>query len=222
MANPDRATGFTPVKHRNGGSWNNALAERALVNDETFDENAAGTIGIGTPVVVASTGSPATETGPLAGLVEVVQMTDEDTASVYGVVVGIGSAANGDTLNQEIGPYDPSNLEGPNFVTPAEVEASPLDKVLYIAPAQDWIFEAQVEAATENYVGQTYSLSGADDATAEQVNESTGRSNLELVTGDEVQLRCVGIPERPDNDPVLAAAKVLVQFVDPWTAAESQ
>jgi hypothetical protein len=229
MANPDRPRGFTPVRHINGGSWNNALAVRALVDDEGFDEAGAGawTIGIGTAVQYNAHEDAGA--GNLATLPSVLPLVDEDASGaglsklVYGVVVGIGNAASGDTLIPgETGPWDADLLGGPNLVTPAEIEADVDAYVLYIAPAKDWIFEIQNDSAEVLGVGVTGAVNTASSATV-NVNQTTGRDQTEFnLTADEVQLRIVEIPEYPDNDAELANARAHVMFVDAWPVAESQ
>lgn len=227
MANPDRPRGFTPVKHRNGGSWNNALAERAMVDATEFAvPTATWKIGIGTPVIATDEAAAATS-GPLANLRSVKPMVDEDVTGgavgVYGVVVGIGRPAGGDTLNQEVGPYDPQNLDDNGPVTDAEITADPDGTVLWIAPARDWIFSVQNDGAQTIQVGDVFDINMADDE-AEQVNALTGRSIVELTgaAGGE-NCRVVEVFEKLDNVTNDANAELLVMFVDPWgAAAESQ
>lgn len=226
MANPDRPRGFTPVRHKNGGSWNNALAERAMIDAVEFAvPTATWKIGIGTPVIatdeVADTGNSAAT----AHLKSVKPMTAGDTTGgevgVYGVVVGIGNLAAGDTLTGEGGPYDPDLLGGPNFVTDTEVTADPDKYVLYIAPAKDWIFEVQNNAAVTLQNGTIYALSVADDE-AEQIDPLTGRSIVEVAAAGN-NFRMVDLKESPNNDFDTANATMLGMFVDPFAGvAESQ
>ena len=225
MANPDRARGFTPVRHVNGGSWNNALAVRARVDDEEFDANAGWKLGIGSAVQYNAHEDVGSD--KLSYLPSVLPLVDEDESGaglsklVYGVIVGIGNVSNGDTLNQEVGPWDANNLEGPNHLTTAAVEADVSGHVLYIAPAKDWIFEIQNDAAEVLGIGVTGRVTN-DDNTVAAVDTNTGRSNQEFEVGGTAQLRIVDVPEYPDNDAELANARVHVMFVDAWPSAESQ
>lgn len=226
MANPDRPRGFTPVRHVNGGSWNNALASRAMVDATEFAvPTASWKIGIGTPVIatdeVADTGNSAST----AHLKSVKPMVDEDTTGgdvgVYGVVVGIGQAAAGDTLTGETGPWNAAQLEGPQFITDAEVTADPDKYVLYVAPAKDWVFSVQTSTALTLQNGTVYAINIADDE-AEQVDTATGRSIVE-VSGTGNNVRMVDLNEIPNNDYNTANAEMLVMFVDPFAGvAESQ
>lgn len=221
MANADRPRGFTPVRHLNGGSWNNALAVRCMPDDTDFGAATIDwAIGIGTPVLATDEAASATS-GPLSQLISVRPLVDEDvTVGVYGVVVGIGAAANGDTLNQETGPWDADDLTR-NHVLSTEVEADPDGFVLYVAPAKGWVFEVQHDGTGTFQPGDTMSVSAADDE-VQQVNLTTGISNLEVGTGDEAQFRVMEVPEYVDNDGTLANARLHGVFVDPWPVIESQ
>lgn len=225
MANPDRPRGFTPVRHVNGGSWNNALAERYTPDFADLDAATQDwAFGIGSPMTMTDEDAAATS-GPLANLGVCKPMVDEDNSGALvgtvGVVVGIGHVGGGDTLNQESGPWDADDLTRVGL-TASEVEADTDGWVLYIAPAKGWIFEAQtaLALATVN-VGDLLDINVADDE-AVQVG-ATGKSNVELTTASNNNVRVVGIKESPDNDMELANADLYVMFHDPaWAVAESQ
>lgn len=226
MANPNRPRGFTPVAHENGASWNNSLAVRAMVDATAFAApTAQWKMGIGT-AVVATTAAAADTSGPFAHLRSVVPMQDGSTTGleegIYGVVVGIGHPGKGDTLNGEVGPWNPADLGGPNYITDADVTADPNGYVLYIAPAFGWIFECQLDGTAIATIGVGDSLDiNMATSEIEQVDTATGRSVVELLAGSGNNVRIVGIPERPDNDPTLANVDLHVVFKDPygWQAA---
>lgn len=226
MANPDRPKGFTPVRHINGGSWNNALAERCMPDDVDLDDNTDwGKIGIG-DVVIATDEAAAATSGPLQSLVSVKPMVDEDTTAgavgVYGVVVGIGAPGSGDTLNQESGPWDASDLTRTQ-ITSAEVEADTDGFVLYVAPARNWIFEVQNDGAQTVQVGDIFDINISANTVA-HTDAATGKSITELTgaAGGE-NCRVVNIPEYVDNETSLANARFHVMFLDPFGGlADSQ
>lgn len=234
MANPDKPRGFKPVRHLNGASWNNALATRAIVDDVDFDDNSGWMIGIGTPVITTDE-TPATigvaEGSPLESAVAVVPLTDEDNAALcYGVVVGIGNLANGDTLNQETGPWDGGDQlsASRNYLTTAEVEADPDGNVLYIAPAKDWIFEVLGSETAEAYaVGAALGLMSQTANSVEVVDTTTGYSSERVgiagdEAGNEAQFRVVEIPAYVDNSVEEGDCRIHGLFIDAWPAVESQ
>ena len=160
MANPDRA-GLKPVRSKAGlTSWDLSLAEPYLVDDALFDE-VASAIAIGHPVVQTVTANALT--GQLGHLRMCLPMTDEhitgaetmiaDEAAqdlVGGVVVGISRIGEMTTFNEGVGQF----MAGPDalastskYITSAEVEADPDGFLVWVADANDWVFEGQIETA---------------------------------------------------------------------------
>ena len=211
MANPDRPRGLTPVRHANGGSWNNALAEIAVPDDATIDEDATwGAIFIGDPVVLSGTNALAGKLGHLPMVAPLIDEQDEaGTDLIYGVVVGIGRPGETQDGSNEFGMFNPDSLTT-NYITGAEVEADTDGFVLYVAPAADWIFEAQTSTLELCRVGTGLDTS-ITAATVAHGNTSTGRSTVEL-TNDETgdQFTVVAVPEYVDNDAELINARVHV------------
>lgn len=219
MANPDKARGFVPVYHQNGGSWNNSLATIAMPDDGGIEE--ADGYFIGMPVGLADESNTAEGAG--AGYPLVAPLTDEQDEIndvVYGVIVGIGRPGESGVLDQnEFGPFNPANLEGGNHLSVAEVEADADGFRLFIAPANGWVFEAQVEAASDSLtVGQGANVAVVNhEASTELGNTTTGIATAYEIVATEThpQLYVVGWPQAPDNDIELASANVHVTFVHP-------
>lgn len=226
MANPDRA-GFRPVRSRVGlTSWDLSLAAPCLIDDAVFSATEASAIAIGTPVVATDTANSLT--GKLGHLEYVAHLTDEHSVDseqlaggtvedrIKGVVVGISRIGDmtGFNLDHAFGQF----MAGPDdlgvtskYVTSAEVEADPDGFIVWVADAQDWIFEAQIETAGACRPGLGADISVTDDGTDESVDTTTGlsKAGLALQTADP-QFIITHVPFYQDNDPELANARVWV------------
>ena len=135
MANPDRANGFEPVYHLNGGSWNNALAQPCIPTSATETEHSDYFIGM--PVTLANVAVEG-NTEELNHYAPVKPMIDEDDEAAtiaemaYGVVVGFANVENNGTIDNQFGMYDPTNLEKV-YLDLTEIEATGNDWLVYVA-----------------------------------------------------------------------------------------
>ncbi len=219
MANPDRARGLQPVYHKYGGSWNNALAQPA--SPTTAAEDAHNNYYIGMPVTLANIEVEA-NTELLNHYAPVKPMIDEDdealtiTEHCYGVVVGFANAENNGDLGKGFGMYDPTNLEK-KFLVHSDIALAGNDWLVYIAPADGWVFKVQTAAAQTSLVpGAAVAIGPADTSDITNGSTTTGVSNLEIeavhATGGSPGggWMVVGFPESPDNDLDLANAEVYV------------
>lgn len=227
MANPDRP-GLKPVRSINGlTSWDLSLAEPYLIDDALFDEVASAVV-VGHPVVATVTAAVAT--GQLGHLRQVLPMTDEhitgtenyiaDEAAkdvVAGVVVGISRPGDITTFNEPMGMFmaGPNDLEASSkFVLSAEVELDPDGFIVWVADANDWVFEGQVETAGALRRNDGVDLSTVDSGADEMYNTTTGRAlvALDLNTTANAQGFITHIPRYQDNDVEAADARVWFKF----------
>lgn len=227
MANPDRP-GFRPVRSINGlTSWDLSLAEPYLIDDALFDEVASAVV-VGHPVVATVTAAVAT--GQLGHLRQVLPMTDEhitgtetwiaDEAArdvVAGVVVGVSRVGDMTTFNEPMGQFmaGPQDLEASSkFVLSAEVEGDVDGFIVWVADANDWIFEGQIETAGAFRKGDGVDISTADSGADEMYNTTTGRPlvGLDLNTTADAQGFITHIPRYQDNDAEAANARVWFKF----------
>ena len=125
-------------------------------------------------------------------------------------------------------------MGGPNdlgvsskYVTTAEVEASYTESdsnlcphfLVWVADADDWIYEAQVETASqETFKGAPCVLVAADALEDELVNTTTGlsKATLAVQSGANISGPFIihSVPRYLDNDPEAADARVWV-YVNP-------
>ena len=228
MANPTRK-GFRPVRSINGiTTWDLSLAEPYLVDDAIFDDTEASALCVGHPVMATSTEN--TIAGELGHLRMVIPMTAQHVANetrnddaataeadlVAGVVVGIsriGEMTSFNGLNSSFH-AGPDNLAASSkYVTSAEVEADPDGFLVWVAGANDWIFEGTIEAADQETAnGMRLLIVCADDGTDEIVNTTTGAALVDLIQGDESQAIVTHVPRYIDNDPEAADARVWFRF----------
>jgi hypothetical protein len=226
MANPDRP-GFKPVRARHGQTtWDVSFADPCLIDDAIFDDTEASALAIGTPVVATTAANVIA--GALGHLQYVVPLTDEHSADaeaiaggadedvIKGVVVGISRIGEMTTFNTASawGQFmaGPSNLEASSkFVTSAEVEADPDGFLVWIADAQDWVYEVQGTAAGDYRPGLGVEIVAIDDGTDEHVNTTTGQSLAAVVLeATDPQFMITNVPQYLDNDPEAANARVWV------------
>lgn len=228
MANPNRP-GLRPVRSKYGlTSWDLSFADPCLVDDALFDTEASA-IAVGTPVMYTSTENAIT--GELGHLRYVVPLTDEEVTPaetlagtavehIAGVVVGITKkSAENTSFNNLKGQFfgDPSDLgPGGKYVTSAEVEADPDGVLIWIANADDWVYEGQVETASQEInVGLGLDITSVDDGADEIVDTTTGLSVATLTAeGTDPRFIVTHVPNYIDNDPEAADARVWVRVAD--------
>lgn len=214
MANPDRARGFQPVYHLNGGSWNNALALPCIPTSATETEHSD--YFIGTPVTLAAVAVEGNTEG-LNHYAPVKPMIDEDDEAAtiaemaYGVVVGFANAENPGTIDNQFLMLDPTNLEK-KYLDLTDIEATGNDWLVYVAPAAGWVFKVQTASAlTGLTVGEHCKIGPADTSDTANGSVTTGRSNLEIESIEAGGWVCVGFPDGDvDNELDLANAEVYV------------
>lgn len=216
MANPIRANGFTPVQNTFGQTWDASLAV-PCIPDMTVTTSDGFFIGM--PVVAVDEENTIEGVGATWVLVQpLTDEMDDGTDLVYGVIVGVGRPGESGSIANDFGMFNPADLTT-RHVTGAEVTADSDGFVLYVCPAKDWIFEAQIEAVDDELtVGDGGNVNAVDLGADEELgNTTTGICNYEVVmTATTPQLVLVGYPERPDSDTELAAAKGHFQFLTNW------
>lgn len=246
MANPDRA-GLKPVRSATGlTSWDLSFAEPYLIDLSLFEDTEASAIAVGAPVAATATANALT--GDLGHLRGVIPLTDEHDAGsegfvaeeapqdiIAGVVVGISRIGDMTTFNtaNAFGQF----MAGPNdlgisskYVTSAEVEAASEENLssnflVWVAAADEWLFEGQIESAGSVRKGDMVKVSVGDDGTDESVDTATGRSKCGWVLATELGQGIVThVPRYIDNDAEAADARVWVRFKDSmtkWTGADA-
>ncbi len=185
MANTDAPRGFRPVKTLSGRPLNNAIRY----------------VGI-TDAADMFLGDMLTLTSNLAA----VSATND--AAFLGVAVGFGKV---DADGIPLGPYNPDDLGKRYYDDSASTHT---EWVVYYAPVDDCVFEAQTDADLDLSVGDTCDLLATAGST------TTGRSNHELDTNSNADFTVLEIPKYPDNDNTLANSLVWV-IVTPGETAFS-
>jgi hypothetical protein len=175
MANSDRPSGLTPVKHLSGAPWNG----KANVYYIPSSDNTATFIG---DVVKLAGSADATGMYPT-----VAQSAAGDVTNV-GVVIGFG-------LQPEV----MGNPDNPNMKYRAAATA------MYALVVDDpfVIFEVQEDSASDAYIAAT-SVGLAANVVVGSGDTTTGKSGMELDTSDVStdtagQLRIMRAVNRPDN-----------------------
>ena len=184
MANSDRPNGFRPRKTVSGAPVARML-RKYTVAARVDATNNHGDIYIGDPVTLSTAG---------------VLTVANSGAAVLGVVVGVG------TDSTEFGPggmWDADNLEKRYL---AHDEAG----YVWVAPAEDTIFEVQTASALGLSPGEQADFTVA--AGAAHGSRTTGWSTAELTTALNNDVVVVEDVESPDNDTALANARHLVMF----------
>ena len=179
MANVDRPNGFRPVKTLSGAPLASVI--------RTVGVTDGADLFIGDVLELTS------------GLANVAAT---DQTNYLGVAVGFGMV---DADGIPLGPFNPDDLGKRYYDDSASTHT---DWVVYYAPANDCIFEAQFDEVPADTVaiGQGYDLApGAGGST------TTGLSSFELdgTTGD-TDCVTVEIPKYPDNDPTLVHGRIWV------------
>lgn len=194
MANPDRASGFTPVGTVSGAPWQ-ALIRRAVMADTSADgTNNHGDIYIGSPIKLNA-----------AGLALPWESADTDAV---GVCVGVGYVPAGEAQN-EAGMFNAADLEKRygNLT-----DSSSMTIQVYYAPAEDTIFE--IQTATAITLQLTDYLDVGEIAATSTGSRTTSLSSLELGALGDSDVKIVGLPEYPDNDVALVNARAHVVFAN--------
>lgn len=176
MANVDRPNGFRPVKTLSGRPWEGTVFAIGVANGED--------IFIGDMVNLES------------GLADPMATND---AAVLGAVVGVGKK---DALTGSItGSFDPTNLNVTYYDDSASTHT---DYVVFVAPADDCIYEVQTATALTLAVGDTCDLSDAAGST------TSGVSAQEITTNSNADFTVVEVPDLPDNDNTLVNGRYWV------------
>jgi len=122
-----------------------------------------------------------------------------DDATFLGVAVGFGK--KDPASGQFGGAYNPDNLTTLYYDDSANTHT---DWRVFYVPVDDMVFEVQSNADLNAAVGDPVDLV----ATAGSV--ATGRSNQEVGTNTNTDMRIVEIPAYPDNDSTLANTRYWV------------
>jgi hypothetical protein len=195
MANPDRPRGFTAVKTKSGGPVTGAIrAVFSLAADRSSDStNNHGDIYIGDPIGIDTSG--------------VVTPADSNEA-VAGVACGFAKAgtitfgANG-IVNTPAPPFNPADL------TERYLPYTSAGWVYYY-DAKDVIFEVQSASDLDLLVGSLADTNMA--AATAHGSRTTGRSNVELTTASDNDVKVVEIPSYENNDTTAANCRYWVEF----------
>jgi len=183
MANVDRPNGFRAVKTVSGAPVNSLIRSVGVADGAD--------IFVGDALQLSS------------GLAQALAVE----GVCLGVAVGFGKK---DTMSQKSGgPFNPDALTTRYYDDSASTNT---DWVVYYIPAEDVIFEAQVDDTAATLV-----VGEAQDILATAGNTTTGISNHEI-NGDALtndgDVVVVEIPDIVGNDPTLAFGRYWVKFVN--------
>jgi hypothetical protein len=186
MANTSRANGLRPVSMITGAAWN------GVVNQYLVPSTDNTAIYVGDPV----------KSGGTAGAAGVV-VNGQDVSGMPTVTV----AAAGDTLKGVVVGFLPKQSD----LTVQHREAS-TNRIALVVDDPNVVFEVQEDAVGATTalvdVGENADLIYAAGST------TTGQSGVMLDSSDHktatAQLRILGFVKRPDNEPAVANAKLLV------------
>lgn len=178
MANVDRPNGLRPVKTLSGAPVSGVIKAIGVADGANLFVGDALNLESGLAAVGAS----------------------NDTAFL-GVAVGFGKK---DPITGRVaGAVDPTN---PNIRFYDDNASTHTDYVVFYAPADDCIFEAQTATALTKVVGDTMDLSAGSGSI------TTGISAHELTTSSNADFTVVEIPAYEDNDPTLVWGRYWVMF----------
>lgn len=184
MANIDRPNGFRFAKSLTGAPVS-ALARRYQAADRSADTtNNHGDIYLGD--VVKLTG----------GLVDVANSGD----TVLGVVVGIGTDS---TEHGQVNAFNADNLE-------VRYLAADEAGYVWVIPAEQALFEVQTSADLDLGIGSQADFTTT--AATAHGSRTTSRSNVELATAANNDVKVVEHVTTPNNDVTLTNARHLVRF----------
>lgn len=187
MANPDRPNGFIPVGTLDGGPWSARVRRYEAADRSSDTTNNHGDIYINDPVALSSGKVIAANSG----------------AAVIGVCVGVGKESS---VNNGVGPYDPTNLNGPSYAPLTDASGW----YVWVAPADSCIFEVQSDSDLDLVAGSAADINLV--AATAHGSRTTGRSNVELTTASDSDVHVVEVKLSENNDPTLANARYLVRF----------
>jgi len=176
MANADRPNGFRPVGTLSGAPWTSRVRAVGVADGED--------IFIGDMVNLES------------GLADPMATDD---AAVLGAVVGIGRKDEYST--SVAGAFNPADLSTRWYDDSANTHT---DWVVFVALADDCIFEVQTATALTLAVGDTCDLSDAAGSS------TTGVSAQEITTSSNADFTVVEIPDMVDNDHTLVNGRYWV------------
>lgn len=165
MANKDAPRGFTPIGTISGAPWTANVQAYGVADGED--------IFIGDMVNLES------------GLADPMATND---SAILGAVVGVGK--KDPATGKPASSFDPSNL---NVLFYDDSASTHTDYYVWVAKADDCIYEVQTATALTLVIGDTCDLS---DATG---SETTGRSAQEITTSSNADFTVVGIPGYPNN-----------------------
>jgi hypothetical protein len=185
MANPDRPSGFRPVKSLTGAPINMMLRKIQTGDRSSDTTNNHGDIYVGDPIAITS------------GLALPANSGD----TIAGVCVGVGTA---DSDHGEVGMFNPSNLER-RYLPLADTTG-----YIWYCPAEGVVFEAQTAADLDLLPGDPCDFS--TDANEAHGSQTTGLSSAELVANSNGDVVVVENVEAVDNDVTIANARHLVRF----------
>lgn len=173
MANANRPSGLSPVKHITGAPFN---GQGNVYQIAAADTNA---YGIGDPVV--SSGS-----GDVNGVPGITLAAA--TGAIRGVVLGLGTS--------EAGIYNPSNLD--QTIRPAGAKS--IDWYAIVADSPDLIFEVQ-EVGTGTALAATDIGNNANLSIGTNNGFQSGwqLSNVGVANTSTLQVRLLGLARRSDN-----------------------
>ena len=183
MANVDRPNGFRPVKTLSGRPVNSIIR----------------TVGVADAADIFIHDAISLSSG-LAG-----RMAVEGAA--LGVAVGFGKKNSME--NRVPGPFNADNLMTRYYDDSASTHT---DWVVYYIPAEDCIFEAQIDDTAETgVVGEGYDIIVGSGTVATGLSDMEVNGNAKTNDGDVV---IVEIPEIAENDPTAAFGRYWFKFVN--------
>lgn len=153
MANPDRPSGFRPVKTLSGAPVTSVIRAIGVADGED--------IFIGDMVNLES------------GLADPMATND---AAILGCVVGVGKMVDGKAVSS----YDPNNLVPVFYDDSASTHT---DYAVFYAPATDCIFEVQSNADLDLVVGSPCDLvdGAGSETTGRSIQEVGANTNSDFV-----------------------------------------
>lgn len=183
MANTDRPNGFRPVKTVSGRPVNSMIRTVGVADGADIFVNDALTL-----------------TSGLAG-----RMAVEGVCA--GVAVGFGKV--NDMENRVPGPGNYDNLMKRYY---DDSESTHTEWVVFYVPAEDVIFEAQIDDTAETgVVGEGYDIIAGSGSTTTGLSDMEVNGDAKTNDGDVV---IVEIPEIAGNDHTLAFGRYWFKFVN--------
>ena len=188
MANTNGPSGFKPVKHLNGSSWNGALDMYYIPSSDT------NVYAMGDFVTTAAGGDTVTG-GPAATLFG-SRGSAATSGKILGSIQGIGVAGMA---------YDPTNLE--LTVIPA---TKTKDYYIWVATGTDVVYEAQTDSLAAADFNKNCPVYVGASPSGIQRNSNSYAQGSAAGTAATLPLRIVGGVSRVGNDLTASYAKILV------------